>query len=1341
MSFLSRLNSKSSPSSTSRGRKAADVKDEKQMLVLELSLPSPSLMDDRIITPQQLQLGTPIDSNGSVSTKTGLANAWDPDTPGADEGEEDLRAIDGQRLRDEKQRQRMIKALLSIEEATALTKECGKVIRERGLTTLGLFRPFRAVESPAQIRNLAVTFLKWSRFRQPQVTAQNLDFDARDIFSAKETQFDKLERFRKELAGSGIHDVVGVLKWGLRHLKLDKPFGGTSKFSLAWYHSFLSTSASLQHPTNAFNTILLPKLPPESQAFLTAVLDLAQAVSAYSEKNAMSPRKLCRTVGMYVFGLAPRDRQWSSWSELHGVWQEAGDALEGCLRAYLRSQRQLPPRLADLVQGFPEPRPASSKIRALTVELESKGHWQDLSEAWLVEQKVGRPARRSPADVLAATFGNGSPEEASKAQKAAWTLLKDKIKLNEADLLSEETERVFEVAAGQASVGRSSTSADQTSSNKPKPERNTPPRPSRSRSYSMGLAEQDSAGESWTGQTSPTRRWFPPPEQISPPRRNKEKSALTGSRSLGGLNERTPRQPDSAWNEFASAGFSDNPNDIRLSSPGQEEFPMRTKSGKTSKARELVGGLSPRKDRPARSVPLTKPSTKVASVSISEVDEEFPDVWYDSLSDPAACASWPSGVIGQLRAEIVDLLTELEPPLEQQGVSFLLLMDNLVSLSPAPILRESPSKRAPSVAESTMSMRWARRASSLFNVRVGKSAAEGDGVDDSPRSPERSSPRKGRALFAAQLEQKQPSHDNDSSPGMKRSSSRGILNLRRSRKSFTNDLQPEDGAQSSIPPPPPLPSDQEIEKMALRASAVPLVAIMDPNIIPVETRSANADTAEVTDGPVGNGAVGDRLDAEMERVKAEADQAKNDPSLMTAVQAALDVDPAIVKREREDEAAAAVAAATTEQDDGTNVQEKDRGLIHSHTSKKALAAIAGSVSAVTGGVAGGISALKRRTTARDHLEAPDGAADLEESIVEPRREARELEAPAMALTESQSTLDIRVLDEPQASHAPEANVVQSECVTDESMADLSAQLEDTARPSMDTVRQEQVEAVTSTRKATKAGPVASSEQPTIVATPASPLPVSPPLQSLEFEPTDQARDSRSPPSPSPKMSSSSRMSNLLKSFSGPLVQTNGNAITPSSPTPSNASNKSTSQKMMASMTGLLKRKKSTYEQELEIQRNEAQTEETRLRKLREEQVAKETKSQKGPELVSSVRKRVEEIERETVALQAAESTSLSPSRRASGSISNSLAGGVAGGRRSSRILTESPTRSLKSPARRLSSMSGTSATKRLSTEPAPSRTSVETSTLDAKSNVLADPSELPASEADLSALGIKAAVN
>ncbi|KAM0786251.1 hypothetical protein ACM66B_007050 [Microbotryomycetes sp. NB124-2] len=1404
MSFLSRLNSKSAPSSPNKHRKGNNGKiaqDDQQKLVLELSLPSPSLMDDRTISTRQLRLDpSSLEAQPSQGRPNGLANAWDPDTPGADENEEELRAGnegDGRKLRDEKQRQRMAKALLSIEEATALTKECGKVIRERGLTTLGLFRPFRAVESPAQIRNLATTFLKWVRFKQHSETTTTIDFDARDIFSAKETQYDKLERFRKELAVSGIHDVVGVLKWGLRHLKLEKPFGGTSRYSLDWYHAFLSTSASLQHPMNAFNTILLPKLPPESQAFLVATLDLAQAVSAYSEKNAMSPRKFSRTIGLYVFGLAQRDRQWSSWQELHGVWQEAGDAFGGCLRAYLRSQRNLPPRLADIAQGFPEPRPASLKKQALTVELESKGHWQDLSEAWQVEQKVGRPARRSPMDVLAAGFGDGPPEDASKAGQAAWLLLKDKAKLRGGDLLSEETERIFDVVAGQA-AGRSSTSADRPSLDKLNPARNTPPRPTRNRSYSMGhgLRENESGAESWTGQTSPTRRWFPPPEQISPPRRKEKSPALTGARSFADLQERSPRQPDSAWNEFATAGFSDSPNEIRLHSPGQDEFPMRNKSSKASKARELVSGLSPRKDGGVRRAPLAKPSTKVVSVGIVEVDEEFPDVWYDSLNDTAACASWPSGVIGQLRSDVVEALRALDPPLDKD-VSFLLITDNLISLTPTPILRDSPGRRAPSVAESTMSMRWARRASSLFNVRTGKHAS---GVDDSDagasRSPDRSSPRKGRALFAAQLAQQQSKDEavEDSPVGMTRSSSRGLLSLKRMRKQSNGDgheWQPDgggNGSQTPVPPPPPMPSDQEIEKMALRASAVPLVAIMNPNVIPVDSRDSThiddqvkADAASkdaFENAPVGNGAEGDKLDAEMERVKAEADQARNDPSLMTAVQAALDVDPADVKQERADEEAANAATAETSDAEAGNAKD-EAGLAHSHTSKKALAAIAGGVSAVAGGVAGGISALKRRATAKDHPATEETAeTDVQESLIDPDTAAKELEAPAMAHTESQSTLDIRMPELDEATTQQESHVDASagdrepelqEARTDPPIDSLEAADERDSRPSMDTVRQEQPaevahagEPVLGTVSAATvepevgvsdavavAEPVETSERPTIVATPASPVSVSPPLQSLEFkQPVNQHGTGAAPPSPSPKTGSSSRMSNLLKSLSGPLVQPpNGNSpvLTPSSPTPSNASNKSATQKVMASMNGLLKRKKSTYEQEIERQQKEAaQKEEVRLRKLKgEEQVRKQQmKGGKAPELVSSVKKRVEEIEQQQQVAESVSSTS--PSRRASASIANSLSGasgGGAAGKRVSRAMTESPTRSLKSPARRLSSMSGASASKRLSTDA--TRTddgpTDESATSASVQKPVDKPQEAFVADTDMSALGISSA--
>ncbi|KAK4046958.1 hypothetical protein OIO90_006376 [Microbotryomycetes sp. JL221] len=1436
--FLQRLNSNKSLSSSPTNNNNNDKSKSPPTLErLQLSLPSPSLMDDRtILLKHQLDLNSnrhhrstqssPLGHDSPKTTNIGrrtlaLASPWE-EKPNLLEPLEDQDQLDqdsnqlGHRDKEEKERTRLSKTLLSIEETIALIKECGRVIRQRGLTTLGLFRPFRAVESPNQIRNLAIKFLQWSRFEQQQQQQfQNeIEFDARDIFSARETKFDKLEKFRKELASAGIHDVVGVLKWGIRRIKFTRPFGGTSsRFSVDWYHSFMSTSQSLKHPTNAYNTILLPKLDMQCQQLLNSTLELIQHVVAFTDHNAMTPIKLCRTFGLYIFGLAPRDRQWSNWFELEQVWSTSGLILLNCLKSYLKNQKNLPIRLKDLIKDFPLDLDQSLnmnqsiesnqyKRKTLVVEMESTGEWIDLSQAWngFVESsskdlvQIGRYARRMPLEVLTSAFNesNHQPLNATKSQLQAWQTLKDKGKSKPLEILSEENERIFElVENGQTVVGmrnlqrqleqnQDDSTNNMTNSNKGMI-RNTPPRTTRNRSYSMSpqkqrqqTTEQEEKDSAWTGQTSPTKRWFPPPEQLSSPHRNlkrdKSTGRITGSKSVNDLynQQQQSSSPVTNWNEFATTGFSEtSKQDIKLSSPGSEEFPIRSKRKdgehhKRTKAKEVLHHLSPRKDKvtstttsnnsSVRPVHL-KPSTKLNGISIIDLDEDFVDTWFDTLNDVAACACWPSGIVAELRSNVVEQLCQIDPPLvdqenQQEVVTLLLITEQLVSTKPTSILKDSPRKRTPSVAESTMSMRWVRRASSIFGVNKSGGIMSGSGQDgdrdlgsNRDESPD-PSPRKNRqALFAAQLNHQQRGvdgidqnkKDDSTNPNLPKSSSSSLnlLNFKqRRRKSNVGNLGLENdekhlnssfSSSSSPPPPPPLPSDKEIERMELRASSIPLVAIMNPSVIPVDTDSTIEPSNQQ---PISNGKNGDKLDLEMERVKHEAELIKNDPSLMTVVEAALDTQPDHVKKEQ------TVVEEQEQEQDINDKQDQIDSAKHVH-SKKALAALTGGMNAVAESVSGSLAAIKRKATnLKDQQHETQDIQDESTEILnhsnqkenQQIQEEIQLEAPKMLHTESQSTLEIKMLESKVSSPVvPTMEPVQADNESYQESSrndggDKQSGDQHLERPSRDTVRGNEVVdpsevasanvksgepalapvATTTTTESDAqvttasaiAAPVEKAEQPTIVATSDSPLPNSPPLQSIEFS-KDATFDKPSmSPSSSPRTQSSSRMTNLMKSLSGPLVaqpsspKHNNNLTTlPGSPTPSNASNKSTSRKMMASMNGLLRRKKSTYEEEIEKQQQQPSQDQMKLKPTFQSTVQNKQDLQLKPEVVSNVKKRVDEIEAANSSIQNLDSTSNLKRMSINSTKRFSLK------KNQNTVESESPIRNEKSPARRLSNQS------------------------------------------------------
>lgn len=78
-----------------------------------------------------------------------------------------------------------------------------------GLTSLGLFRPYRASESPIQFRKLALLFLDYVAEFDERAAASKAS-PSRGTDASKSVL---LHAYRQELRFANVHDVVAVLKW------------------------------------------------------------------------------------------------------------------------------------------------------------------------------------------------------------------------------------------------------------------------------------------------------------------------------------------------------------------------------------------------------------------------------------------------------------------------------------------------------------------------------------------------------------------------------------------------------------------------------------------------------------------------------------------------------------------------------------------------------------------------------------------------------------------------------------------------------------------------------------------------------------------------------------------------------------------------------------------------------------------------------------------------------------------------------------------------------------------------------------------------------------------------
>ncbi|GAA5864799.1 hypothetical protein JCM1840_004908 [Sporobolomyces johnsonii] len=720
---------------------------------LPLEIPSSSLLNDDSLAapllltnpPRRLSNSSQVSNDlvDAASVRTGETTPWvDVNGDESPRTAKSLRLDDGSRrttqevvdpVRARKEVTKLEKARLGVAEMTLLMDKCGEAIRSRGLTTLGLFRPYRLAESHSQIRTLCLLFLDY---------AAEFDVKAVTESSTRGTEASKavkLHRFKEELRYAQVHDVVGVLKWGLRHLTYSRSFSGATPPSLDWYTTFLgaSFSASPRHPHSSFSTLLLPSLPPSSASLLTSTLILLQSVSAFAEQNAMPSRKLCRSIGIYLFGLTWPEKRWDGGlDELYTTWRRAGDALEGCLKAFLWEQKDLPPRLAELVEDYPQwvERARSGagdggmgrKIRVVKVEVESTGERKKAGEVAVNDQETGylvgggtdeKPlARRAPVEILLAAFESVEAEGAGEADEGRrmWRVICKKGKEDGAkSVLDEETVRVLELL-GLASA-KNTTSIDEPASNTLRRRRRSFLEASTGPLYS--LSEETS-----TPRGSPTYTSFP----------NKSANNILSS----------PRRivtPN--WNDFAATGFSnvqpfDAADEFGLFKPSKQSAPSRSQT-------VAVRGSS--RSSTTVAAPKAKATSKIVSVSLFDLDEEFADVWLDTLVESrttlSPLASWPSLVVVPLRSTLLAQLSSLDPPLSQSASTSLEHLHLLISEKPLPstptpveaLSRQSSLQRAlssgaqPRASKSdtgdtvlTLSpRRWSRRASAIFTRREG----------------------------------------------------------------------------------------------------------------------------------------------------------------------------------------------------------------------------------------------------------------------------------------------------------------------------------------------------------------------------------------------------------------------------------------------------------------------------------------------------------------------------------------------------------------------------------------------------------------------------------------------
>jgi len=123
------------------------------------------------------------------------------------------------------------------------------------------------------------------------------------------------------------HDVAAVLRWGLRHLKLDGSSFGKDSAEWLWYQTFSTMERSADYPPQAFSEQLVPLLPKPHLDLLLATLEIESSLAAHAEHNSISGSKLSKFLGLWLL-TASRSEVGDDWDAFYARWERAGRILE-----------------------------------------------------------------------------------------------------------------------------------------------------------------------------------------------------------------------------------------------------------------------------------------------------------------------------------------------------------------------------------------------------------------------------------------------------------------------------------------------------------------------------------------------------------------------------------------------------------------------------------------------------------------------------------------------------------------------------------------------------------------------------------------------------------------------------------------------------------------------------------------------------------------------------------------------------------------------------------------------------------------------------------------------------
>ncbi|KAH9990865.1 hypothetical protein BJV77DRAFT_1010745, partial [Russula vinacea] len=403
------------------------------------------------------------------------------------------------------------------------------------------------------------------------------------------------------------YDVAAVLRWGLRHLKLDGDSFGKESGDWTWYNMFAEAERTSSYPSDAFSKFLIPQLPAAHAELLLATLDIISSLSARSEANGSSGSKLSKIFGLWLL-TCEDSTEGNDWSAFYDRWDRAGRILEHLFLARIRNDaRTLPRRLTDLDDLLPRPRFSTRQYDALFVRaLKPKSHPLRLIADALRAQSTGESA--TPED-------DGLWDEIKKAScvfhTAEGSSNAEPVPIF-SNVFSDETIRLLSLIPVDVSDKDKSAPAFVLQS---------PISPGRPRSFSL------------------------PETPLSPVQTDHGLPSLTANNSTAPT---TALETPTDWLQFSSHGFGTIPgtrdlvatlwdNDVEVTVP--PPAPLSRKSSRRAHSQH---------SRHSRHSSLDTPRTPTTLIAKVKLDEAFIDFWADSLLDPIS-RRWPRFVLCQLK--------------------------------------------------------------------------------------------------------------------------------------------------------------------------------------------------------------------------------------------------------------------------------------------------------------------------------------------------------------------------------------------------------------------------------------------------------------------------------------------------------------------------------------------------------------------------------------------------------------------------------------------------------------------------------------------------------------------